>query len=69
MALDKYGICICCQTKDKKKYYDELFFCSIENYLNFGTMLSIDILPELLMVEELLIAHVHITVNMLQVYR
>jgi len=67
MSLNRDSICKRCCTKDSKKRSDEPFFYSAENKLDFGHAYTSRHLPELTMVEEMLIARVHVAVNVLQV--
>jgi len=59
--------CICksCIAKDKNKKEDEPWFFSAENHLDFNLIPAF--LPQLTIVEEMLIAPVHVFVNVMQV--
>jgi hypothetical protein len=59
------GICKRCHDKDDKKRQDEPLFFSAENKLDFGTVPPQ--LPQLEPLEELLIARVHVSVNVFTV--
>ncbi|KJZ69504.1 hypothetical protein HIM_11101 [Hirsutella minnesotensis 3608] len=61
----KDDICKRCIAKDKNKKEDEPWFFSAENQLDFGLIPVF--LPELTKVEEMLIAPVHVFVNVMQV--
>ncbi|KAJ6436330.1 ATP-dependent DNA helicase pfh1 [Purpureocillium lavendulum] len=61
----KDGICKRCIAKDKNKKEDEPWFFSAENQLDFGSIPAF--LPQLTKVEEMLIAPVHVFVNVMQV--
>ena len=61
----KDGICKRCIAKDKNKKEDEPWFFSAENQLDFGLIPAF--LPQLTIVEEMLIARVHVFVNVMQV--
>ncbi|PCD22018.1 hypothetical protein AU210_015820 [Fusarium oxysporum f. sp. radicis-cucumerinum] len=54
----KDGICKRCIAKDKNKKEDEPWFFSAENQLDFGLVPAF--LPQLTIVEEMLIARVHV---------
>ncbi|KJZ71019.1 hypothetical protein HIM_09598 [Hirsutella minnesotensis 3608] len=60
----KDDICKRCIAKDKNKKEDEPWFFSAENQLDFGLIPVF--LPELTKVEEMLIAPVHVFVNVMQ---
>ncbi|KAI8400728.1 hypothetical protein FOFC_19576 [Fusarium oxysporum] len=61
----KGGICKRCIARDKNKKEDEPWFFSAENQLDFGLIPAF--LPQLTIVEEMLIARVHVFVNVMQV--
>jgi hypothetical protein len=61
----KDGICKRCIAKDKNKKEDEPWFFSAENQLDFGLIPAF--LPQLTIAEEMLIARVHVFVNVMQV--
>ncbi|PWI63922.1 hypothetical protein PCL_03007 [Purpureocillium lilacinum] len=61
----KNGVCKRCIAKDKNKKEDEPWFFSAENQLDFGSTPAF--LPQLTKVEEMLIAPVHVFVNVMQV--
>ncbi|KAG7424371.1 hypothetical protein Forpi1262_v014500 [Fusarium oxysporum f. sp. raphani] len=61
----KEGICKRGIAKDKNKKEDEPWFFSAENQLDFGLIPAF--LPQLTIVEEMLIARVHVFVNVMQV--
>ncbi|KJZ67997.1 hypothetical protein HIM_12613 [Hirsutella minnesotensis 3608] len=61
----KDDICKRCIAKDKNKKEDEPWFFSAENQLDFGLIPAF--LPQLTKVEEMLIAPVHVFVNVMQV--
>ena len=61
------GICFQCRNKDKNRDQDEPFFFSEDNHLDFGPGPAQYGLPELSMAEEMLIARVHVAINVLQV--
>ncbi|KAJ6437024.1 hypothetical protein O9K51_10321 [Purpureocillium lavendulum] len=61
----KDGICKRCIAKDRNKKEDEPWFFSAENQLDFGSTPAF--LPQLTKVEEMLIAPVHVFVNVMQV--
>ncbi|KAG7416581.1 ATP-dependent DNA helicase PIF1 [Fusarium oxysporum f. sp. raphani] len=60
----KGGICKRCIARDKNKKEDEPWFFSAENQLDFGLIPAF--LPQLTIVEEMLIARVHVFVNVMQ---
>ncbi|KAJ3535345.1 hypothetical protein NM208_g7167 [Fusarium decemcellulare] len=61
----KDGVCKRCIAKDKNKQEDEPLFFSAENQLDFGSIPAF--LPQLTRIEEMLIARVHVFVNVMQV--
>ncbi|RKK07529.1 hypothetical protein BFJ65_g17734 [Fusarium oxysporum f. sp. cepae] len=61
----KEGICKRCIAKDKNKKEDDPWFFSAENQLDFGLIPAF--LPQLTIVEEMLIARVHVFMNVMQV--
>ncbi|KAL3955881.1 hypothetical protein ACCO45_009900 [Purpureocillium lilacinum] len=61
----KDGICKRCIARDKNKKEDEPWFFSAGNQLDFGSIPAF--LPELTKIEEMLIAPVHVFVNVMQV--
>ncbi|KAH7461027.1 hypothetical protein FOMA001_g19398 [Fusarium oxysporum f. sp. matthiolae] len=61
----KDGVCKRCMAKDKNKKEDEPLFFSAENQLDFGSVPAF--LPQLTRIEEMLIARVHVFVNVMQV--
>ncbi|KJZ69378.1 hypothetical protein HIM_11239 [Hirsutella minnesotensis 3608] len=61
----KNGICKRCIARDKNKKEDEPWFFSAQNQLDFGSIPAF--LPQLTKVEEMLIAPVHVFVNVMQV--
>ena len=65
VELKDDGICKHCHGKDDKKRLDEPFFYSEGNYLDFGDVP--DFLPALHPVEEMVIARVHVSVNVFSV--
>ncbi|KAG6989672.1 hypothetical protein FocnCong_v020688 [Fusarium oxysporum f. sp. conglutinans] len=62
----KDGICKRCIAKDKNKKEDEPWFFSAENQLDFGLIPAF--FPQLTIVEEMLIARVHVFVNVMQAW-
>jgi hypothetical protein len=65
VVLKADGICKRCHEKDDKKRQDEPFFFSAGNKLDFGSVP--EHLPRLEPLEEMLIARVHVSVNVLTV--
>src|SRR3984957_20510386 len=61
IELKDDGICKRCHGKDDRKRPDEPFFYSKENYLDFGDVP--DFPPALHPAEEMVIARVHVSVN------
>ncbi|EEU34868.1 uncharacterized protein NECHADRAFT_98098 [Fusarium vanettenii 77-13-4] len=59
------GVCSRCISRDRERTADEPYFFSATNSLNFGEVPGN--LPSLTMVEEMLIARVHVHVKVLQV--
>jgi hypothetical protein len=60
----RYGVCRICHRRDQSRPEDSPFFFSRENALDFGAVPSH--LPELSQVEEMLIARVHVHVQVFQ---
>ncbi|KAM4061728.1 DDE superfamily endonuclease [Hirsutella rhossiliensis] len=65
MKRNSSKICSRCIGRDRKKALDEPYFFSAANNLDFGEVPAN--LPDLTMVEEMLIARVHVHVKVLQV--
>ncbi|PON19971.1 hypothetical protein TGAM01_v211164 [Trichoderma gamsii] len=65
MKRNSLNICSRCISRDRKRASDEPCFFSAANHLDFGEVPSN--LPNLTMVEEMLIARVHVHVKVLQV--
>ncbi|KAK8913436.1 hypothetical protein VCV18_011442 [Metarhizium anisopliae] len=65
MKPNRLNICARCISRDRKRGSDEPYFFSAENNLDFGEVPNN--LPDLTMVEEMLIARVHVHVKVLQV--
>ena len=65
VVLKDDGICKHCHGKDDRKRPDEPFFYSEENHLDFGDVP--DFLPALHPAEEMVIARVHVSVNVFSV--
>ncbi|KAM4055511.1 hypothetical protein HRG_015032 [Hirsutella rhossiliensis] len=66
MKRNSSKICSRCIGRDRKKALDEPYFFSAANNLDFGEVPAN--LPDLTMVEEMLIARVHVHVKVLQSY-
>lgn len=65
MKRNSLSICSRCRSRDRKRASDEPYFFSAANNLDFREVPNN--LPDLMMVEEMLIARVHVYVNFLQV--
>ena len=65
IKLQADGICRRCHQKDDKKSPEEPHFFSAANHLDFGMVPTC--LPELLPAEEMVIARVHVSVNVFSV--
>lgn len=65
LKVNRNGVCQACIRRDAKRREDEPYFFSAENELDFGSVP--DHLPELSQVEEMLIARVHVCVDIYQV--
>lgn len=65
MKQNSLGICSRCISRDRKRAPDEPYFFSAANNLDFGEVPGN--LPDLTMVEEMLIARIHVHVKVLQV--
>ena len=65
VELKDDGICKHCHGKDDRKRPDEPFFYSRENHLDFGDVP--DFLPALHPAEEMVIARVHVSINVFSV--
>ncbi|KAK8913490.1 hypothetical protein VCV18_011496 [Metarhizium anisopliae] len=65
MKQNSLNICSRCISRDRKRASDEPYFFSAANNLDFGEVPGN--LPDLTMVEEMLIARVHVHVKVLQV--
>jgi hypothetical protein len=61
----KNGVCKRCRARDKNRRPDEPFFFSHENCLDFGDIPTE--LPSLTQVEEMVIARIHVFVNVMQI--
>ncbi len=59
------GVCKRCHLKDDKKRIDEPFYYSADNHLDFGDVP--DNLPSLCPAEEMVIAKVHVAINVFTV--
>ncbi|KAM4062458.1 hypothetical protein HRG_013636 [Hirsutella rhossiliensis] len=64
MKRNSLKICSRCIGRDRKKALDEPYFFSAANNLDFGEVPGN--LPDLTMVEEMLIARIHVHVKVLQ---
>ena len=64
MKLNSLNICSRCISRDRTRTSDKRYFFSAENNVDFGEVPGN--LPDLTMVEEMLIARVHVHVKVLQ---
>lgn len=63
-AVDRHGICKHCRAKDGGKSAGEVFFYSAANLLDFG---AVPDLPDLTLIEQLLISRIHVAINVFKV--
>ena len=67
MSLGDDGVCLRCSRVDKKRLANEPFLYCDENHLDPGDIIAS--LPELTQIEEMLIARVHVFIEIRQVHR